>query len=150
MSGDGSQHVELCTLMDQALETCIKLQGYTAENFDVFRGDDDAKIAEVIDYREKLVEALTNIEYKADLIMNDNRTYNSEESIPQDVEERRRSVRAVLRDVLQKDMEIMKIISRRMQIYKVETLRARNKKNISAYMRTSFSTEPGDSVDFKK
>jgi hypothetical protein len=37
-----------------------------------------------------------------------------------------------------------------MQKYKTETLKARNKKNLSAYMRTAFSDEPGDSVDFIK
>jgi hypothetical protein len=47
-------------------------------------------------------------------------------------------------------MEAMKIISSRMQLYKIETLKARNKMNLSAYMKTAFSKEPGDSVDLTK
>lgn len=150
MTNNSSKHDELRALMDQALETCVLLQEYTDENFDVFLSDDDAKIGDVIDNREKLIQALISIEYKTDIILDEVDDYRNGEALPYDVDALRRSVRAVLVDVSLKDMDIMKRISSRMQIYKTQTLRARNQKNLSTYMRTAFSTEPGDGVDFTK
>lgn len=150
MSDYSPKHVELRSLMDQALETCVLLQNYSDENFDVFVSDDDAKITEVINNREKIIEILIGIEYKTDIILDEVDEYGYGQSLPQDVDDIRASVRAVLSDISVKDMEIMKRVSSRMQLYKIETLKARNKRNLSAYMRTAFSDEPGDSVDFMK
>lgn len=150
MSDNSSKHAELLTLMDQALEICGLLQNYTEENFDVFLSDDDVKITEVINTREKMIERLIGIEYSTDVILDEVDEYYNGQSLPQDVDEIRESIRTVLSDVSVRDMEIMKLVSSRMQMYKIETLKARNKRNISAYMRTAFSDEPGDSVDFTK
>lgn len=150
MSDYSLKHAELRALMDQALETCVLLHNYSDENFDVFISDDDAKITEVINNREKIIEILIGIEYKTDIILDEVDEYGYGQSLPQDVDEIRASVRAVLSDISVKDMEIMKRVSGRMQMYKIETLKARNKRNLSAYMRTAFSDEPGDSVDFMK
>ena len=73
--------------------------------------------------------------------------YGSGESLPPDVDEIRGSIRTVLGDISAKDMEIMKIISGRMQLY--ETLKARNKKNISAYMRTAIISSPARALIFQ-
>jgi hypothetical protein len=150
MSGNSSKQIELRALMEQALATCVELQKYSDDHFEVFLSGDDAKITEVIDNREKMIETLIGIEYKTDIILDDVEEYDYGEALPPDVDELREAVRTVLCDVSAKDMEIMKIISGRMQMYKIETLKARNKKNLSAYMRTTFSDEPGDSVDFVK
>lgn len=150
MNGTHTKHCELRALMTQALETCIQLQAYTNDNFNIFLSDDDVKITEVIGTREKIVETLIGIEYKIDIILDEVDAYGYGSSLPQDVDEIRQSVRAVLSDVSARDMEIMKSISSRMQMYKIETLKARNKKSLSAYMRTTFSNEAGDSVDYSK
>lgn len=140
---------ELRSLMDRALQTCVALKNYTNENFDSFFSDDDEKINEIIINREKLIEALIDIENKADTILNDVKEYDSGRSLPPDIDDIRRSVRTILNEISVRDMEIMKLIAGKMQKYKTETLKARNKKSLSAYMRTAFSDEPGDSVDFK-
>lgn len=150
MSGDRSTHSELRTLMAQALEICAALLTYSNENFDVFLSEDDEKITDVINSREKMIETLIGIEYRTDIILDEVEEYGYGQSLPDDVDVLRQSVRAILSDISAKDMEIMKIIGGRMQMYKNETLKARNKKNLSAYMRTAFSNEPGDSVDFIK
>ncbi|NLA86363.1 MAG: hypothetical protein GX847_03580 [Clostridiales bacterium] len=150
MSGGGVKHSELRTLMELALQTCIALQNYSDENFNVLLKEDDEKIAEVIDNREKIIEALIDIEYKIDIILDEVEEYDYGNSLPPDVDELRRSARSVLNEISERDMEVMKHIGSKMQKYKNETLKARNKKNLTAYMRTAFSDEPGDSVDFKK
>ena len=150
MSSNIAKHAELRELMDQALETCVFLQNYSDDNFNVFLSDNDAKITEVINSREKLIDKLIGIEYKTDIILEEVDDYAYGQSLPLDIDEIRESIHTVLSNVSAKDMEIMKIISSRMQMYKIETLKARNKRNLSAYMRTTFSNEPGDSVDFMK
>lgn len=151
MSDNTTQrHSELRDLMEQALSTCIALQNYSDENFNVFLSEDDAEIAEVINNREKMIETLISIEYRTDMILDEVDDYEYGEALPADVDDIRQSVRRILNEISGKDMEIMKLISGRMQMYKIETLKARNKKNLSAYMRSTFSDEPGDSIDFSK
>ncbi len=150
MNNLSSKHAELRTLMDQALDVCMILQNYTEENFDAFLSDDDARITEIISTREKMIETLIGIEYKADTIFEEEDEYCYGEALPNDIDEIRQSVRTVLGDISAKDMEIMTIISSKMQLYKIETLKARNKKSLSAYIKTTFSIEPGDSIDFSK
>jgi hypothetical protein len=150
MNGGSSKHNELHTLMDQALQISVALQKYSDESFGTFLSEDDEKIAEVISNREKMIETLVGIEYKTDIILDESEEYDYGKALPPDIEKIRRSVRAVLNDVSVKDMEIMKLIGSKMQKYKTETLKARNKKSLSAYMKTAFSDEPGDSIDLKK
>jgi hypothetical protein len=141
---------ELRTLMEEALKSCIMLQKYSEKNFGAFLGDDDDRIVEIINNRERFIESLVNLEYKIDIILDEVDEYGSGESLPPDVDEIRRSIRTVLSEISDKDMEIMTLISGKMQMYKVETLKARNKKSLSAYMRPAQIGEPGDSVDFSK
>ncbi len=150
MSGSSVRHSELRTLMDLALQTCIALKNYSDENFNTLLKEDDEKLTEVINNREEIIEALIDLEYKIDIILDEVEEYDYGNSLPPDVDELRMSARSVLNDISEKDMEVMKHIGSKMQMYKNETLKARNKKNLTAYMRTAFSDEPGDSVDFKK
>jgi hypothetical protein len=133
--------------MEEALKACIMLQNYSDENFEVFLEGDDDQIVEIINNRERFIESLVNLEYKIDIILDEVDDYGSGETLPTDVDEIRRSIRSVLSEISVKDMEIMKLISGKMQMYKIETLKARNKKSLSAYMRSSQIEEPGDSID---
>lgn len=133
---------ELLLLMNEALETCVLLQRYSDENYDAFQRDDDEKIFEVISNREKIIESLAGIECKIDALLDEAAEYEHE--APSKVEELRLSIRAILNDIAVRDIEIMKTISGRMQVYKIEILKARNKKNLSAYMRTSVLNAHGD------
>lgn len=150
MSGTSPMGSELRALMDQALQICVALQNYSNESFDSLLSGNDEKINEVISNREKMIEALIGIEYRTDNIRNEAKEYDLGDSLPADIDDIRRSVRKILDEVSARDMEIMKLIAGKMQKYKIETLKARNKKSLSAYMRTAFSDETGDSIDFKK
>jgi hypothetical protein len=145
-----TRHDRLQSLMAEALETCQLLQVFSDDNFQVFFSDDDDKILDVIARREEIIEKLLGIENNVDLLLEEAGEYKNGRALPEDIEEIRRSVRQVLNDVSARDIEIMKIISSKMHVYKTETLKARNKKNISAYMKASFGSQPGDSVDFTK
>ena len=97
-----------------------------------------------------MIEALIDIEYRTDAILNEVKEYDSGKTLPPDIDDIRKSIRSILSEITKRDIEIMKLVAGKMQKYKTETLKARNKKNLSAYMRTAFSDEPGDSVDFIK
>jgi len=150
MSSDMKKHSQLLALMSEALGTCILLRDFTAESYESFQDDDDNDILETVNKREQIVETLISLECQIDVILDEVEEYANGQSLPDDVEEIRQSVRTVLSEVSGKDIEFMNLISRRMQKYKNETLKARNKKNLSAYMKNSFLKQPGDSVDYSK
>lgn len=143
---------ELLLLMNQALETCVQLRKYSDENYNVFQHDDDEKIFEVINNREKIIESLFEIEYKIDALLDEGAESAHASSISDKVHELRLSIREILNDVAARDMEIMQAISGKMQLYKNEILKARNKKNLAAYMRNSAieAYGDGDNVDVLK
>lgn len=138
---------QLLSLMNEAFETCVRLQNYSDENYEVFQSDDDEKIFEVISNREKIIESLVVTEYKIDALLDDSEKYEYGASLLTEVDKIRLSIRTVLDNITVNDMEIMKVISGRMHVYKIETLKARNIKNLSAYMGTSEANERGDSID---
>lgn len=150
MNAEPSRRDELYALMTEALNTCLQLQSYTSDNFQAFIGDDDQKILEVIAKREDIIEKLIGIEYKVDLILEDVDDYENGRVLPADIDEIRRSVRQILGSISTKDYKVMEIVSSKMQAYKTETLKVRNKKNISAYMKTAYINQPGDTIDFSK
>lgn len=150
MSDKAQLHRYLLLLMEQALDVCTALRDYSNENFEVFCSDNDELIIEVINKREKMIETLITIENKTDQIFEVMEEFDNGASLSEDIEAVRQKVKNILSDVSTKDIEIMKNISSRMQLYKNETLKARNKKKLSAYMKTTFVDELGESINFSK
>jgi hypothetical protein len=150
MNSDMKKNTQLLALMSEALGTCILLRDFTIESYEMFQNDDSNDILEIVNKREQIVEKLINLEYQIDIILDEVEEYAYGQALPEDVEEMRQSVRAILSEISKKDIEIMNLISRRMQKYKNETLKARNKKNLSAYMKNTFMQQPGESVDYSK
>jgi hypothetical protein len=145
----GDRLSDFRSLMQEALHLCILLQNYTDENFHVLMSDDDEKIIEIIDKRAEFIDSLADIDSRIDALLDDPEEDSRGESLPPDAEDIRRSVRAVLSDISAKDMELMMIISGRMQTYRNETLKARSKQSLSAYIRSAeFARVSGDSIDF--
>ncbi len=150
MTAEADKHVKLRTLMAAALETCLQLKAFNEDSYQVFLGDDDEKILNAVDRREEIIQRLIGIESKIDLILDEAAEYDGGRRLPEDVDQLRQSVRRVLDDIGAGDMEIMKLVSSRMQAYKTETLKARNRKNISAYIRTPYAEQSGESVNLVK
>jgi len=141
----------LSALMEEALKTCNQLYGYTAANFSVFSGSDEKKILEVIDNRRKIVETLLELEKEIDGLLPEKKdAVFAHEGLPAGVEDFRKSARSVLDKVSNLDLKAMNLLSQKMQRYKEETLKLRNKKNISAYIRTSAMNCRGSRYDCKK
>ncbi len=108
-------------------------------NFQVFLSEDDAKIAEIINNREKMIETLVGIEYRTDLILDEVDEYESGEALPPDVDELRQSVRTILSDISVKDMEIMKLISGRIaDVQDRNTQSEKQKKPVGLYENDFF------------
>ena len=147
MSADDDRLSEQTSLLTEAFRLCILLQNYTEENFDVFTSDNDENIIEVIDKREELIGALADIDCKLDGDLSGASEYARGKSLPPDLEKLRCSISAVLNAISVRDMQIIKIISGRMQTYRNETLKARSKQNLSAYMRSAGYTEMSGNID---
>lgn len=149
--GDHEQiHSELLSLMEEAKSVCIMLQNYSEEKLNAFSDEDDLKIVDAIKKRELIINKLIDLEYRIDLILDENEEYAYGNSLPPEIEEIRQSIRKVLNVITDIDLKAMQLVSSKMQKYKDETLKARNKKNLSAYIKNSFGVSPPSNYDYKK
>lgn len=150
MRGRLQIHTQLLSLMREALNTCMLLQRFSKENISVFSGEDDEKIVKVIKERESIINILINLEYKIDLILDDVDEYACGNDLPAEIDEIRQTIRPVLSTVIELDLRAMQLLSGKMQKYKDETLKVRNKKHLSAYIKANWETHPYSSYDYKK
>lgn len=150
MSVCTDRHSTLRRLLRDAFDTCVLLKNYTDEHFSCLCEEDDEEIIEVIENREIIIEKLMDIEHQIDVLLDEAGTADSGLSLPNDIEELQLTIRKMLSEISARDLEFMTIISSKMQEYRNETLKARNKKSLTAYMNAAFVDEPGDSIDFSK
>lgn len=150
MCAPEQMHAELLSLMDEARRVCLTLHRFTEENQNVFSGEDEQRFLSVIKDREAIIDELTNLEYRIDLIREETGKHVPGGTAPHEVEEARQSIRKILDSVMAMDMKAMQEIGFKMQKYKDETLKARNKKHLSAYIKTNYLTPSGSSYDYKK
>jgi len=143
-------HAQLLSLMEEALEVCIALQNFSKQKFPFSSDDDDHIIIEAIEDRESIINVLINLEYRIDLILDEVDEYDSGDALPVEVEKVRQTILTVLSSVSAMDTKAMTLVSSKMQSYRDETLTARNKKHISAYITTGLETPASSSYDFKK
>ncbi len=131
----------LGSLLDDAYKTCIELRDFTKNNFYVFEGDDDDKIVEFVQERQKYLDTLAKTEYEFDRILEDAEKLESVKDLPSEMEDIRRSIRSVLDEIEAFDFEAIKRVSGKMQEYKVQTMKARNQKHLSSYFMSDDSTQ---------
>lgn len=143
-------HAQLLSLMEEALRVCMVLQSFTEKKTDIFSGDDDKKIFKVIEDRELIINSLINLEYKIDLILDEVDEYAYGCALPPDIDGVRLAVRKVLGTVIDMDLKAMRLLGSKIQNYKDQTLKARNRKHISAYIKTGLGVSPYSSYDIKK
>ena len=144
-----SSNSRLHSLLENAYNTCVELRDYTKDNFYVFEGDDDEKILEFIQEREKYLNVLTKIEYDIDLLFEEEEDYNFGGNLPAEIEDIRLSIRTVLDGIESFDIEAIKHVSSKMQKYKIETMKVRNKKHLSSYFKSD-TLEQENNIDFTK
>jgi hypothetical protein len=110
----------------------------------VFAGGDEDRITEAIRCREPLVNALIDMENRRDMLI------GGAASLPPEAEKLRGEVRTVLDEVAAMDSMAMDLLREKMQGYRDETLKLRNRKNLSAYMRAGVVKRSGTHCDWKK
>ena len=152
MAAEGKKDArQLPELMKDALKTCNQLYSYTSANFSVFSGSDDKKIMEVIEGRRKIDDTLREYEKEIDALLPENKSpLHAQEELPSEVRDFRRAARSILDKVSNLDVKSMNLLSQKMQKYKDETLKIRNKKNLSAYIKASAMNCRSSHYDCKK
>lgn len=150
MYNNQQKHVQLRSLMEEMLSACVVLEQFTNENCDVFLSDDDKKIMEVIQKREEIVNTLIDLECRIDLVLHEDNECAYGKNPPLETDEIKKTIRSVLSAVSDMDMEAMKTLGSKMQKYRNETIKARNRKHLSAYIRSSAAEQLGNSYDYKK
>ena len=139
MREPGQDHSRLLGLMEETLRICSDLEQFTRENFSLLQGEDDKSIIRMIREREVYISALIQMEYRIDLLFDEVDAYEYGDCLPPEADRLRQSVRTTLHTVSELDLEVMKLISSRLQEYRDATIKARNRKHLSAYIRTGAS-----------
>ena len=138
----------LAALMREALNTGLELQRFSEENFPVFLEDNEKKIVETLEQREILIHRLVDLEKEIRLI-SDGFNLTDEERMPEFFENRRR-LRLILDSVMAMDEKAKKLLEEKMRYYKTRTVSARNKKNISAYIKSGAPDMTDNNVEYLK
>lgn len=137
---------QLNLLMQQAVHTCNQLYDYTLANRQVFSGDNEQQLMEVIAGRKPLVDALIELEGSIDALLEQDGACLAEDAgtLPcGGVDGFRRAVRDILGRVAELDAQAASLLNEKMRKYKEETLQIRKKKNLSSYMRAGAANQPG-------
>jgi hypothetical protein len=135
MSEYQETYSRLMSLLQETLEASEKLKAFTRQNQDVLSGSDEKKIIEVLRHREKMLGDLINLEYGIE------RTLDAlglaVDSLPPDAEKLRSAIRATLDAVTETDVVSINCIRSHLQEYRDLTIRLRNKKHVSAYLKSA-------------
>lgn len=150
MRNPGQDHSRLLGLMEETLLICSELEQFTRESFPLLQDEDDQKLIWVIQEREKYINALIQLEYKIDLLFDEVDAYEYGDCLPPEADRLRRSCRTVLHSISELDMKAMKLVSTRLQSYRDETIKARNRKHLSAYIKTGASAHRRSGCDYTK
>lgn len=143
-------HSRLLGLMAETFRICTELEQFTRENFLLLQDEDDRKIIWMIQEREKYINALLQLEYKIDLLFDEVDAYEYGDCLPPEADRLQQSSRAVLHSISELDMQAMKLVSTRLQEYRDKTVKARNRKHLSAYIKTGAPAHRYSSCDFTK
>ncbi|MPL97405.1 hypothetical protein SDC9_43596 [bioreactor metagenome] len=150
MNSNERSQAQLLSYMNEVLNVCVMLKEYTQYNQNIFIGNDDKEILKVINKRESYIDKLVSLEYKIDTIFEEVDEYEYGDVLPHDSELIFSNIRNILKTVMDLDMKAMENIGFKMQKYKDETLKARNKKHLSAYVKTNLVSHSVSNYDFKK
>jgi hypothetical protein len=145
-----SAESRLLSLIGEALNTSLELRHFSEENFCIFSGDDEKKIDESLRERERLINILTGLEKEINLIIGSFNVDPWDKEFLSQFHEARRAIRSTLDAVSALDMEAVKLLNDKMQDYRDKTVRARNKKHISAYIKSGAVNMTDNKFDYLK
>jgi len=141
---------QLLSYMNEVLNVCVMLKEYTEHNQNIFSGNDDNAILKIIKNRELYIDKLVSLEYKIDMIFEEVDEYEYGNALPHDSELVFNRIRNLLKNIMDMDMKAMASVGLKMQKYKDETLKARNKKHLSAYIKNTCVIHSIRNYDFRK
>ena len=137
------------TLLENAYAICLALRDYSKENLHVLENGDDDAIQYSIQEREKYISALSEIESEIDAIIDDGSDRALGAMLEPEDEKLRRSIRTLLDEVETLDIGAMTLVSKKMHEYRMETMKARNRKHLSSYFQEEIAESNGG-FDFMK
>lgn len=130
-------NTKLLSLMKEALSVCTMLYDYSFEKMNHLDLLSDEEVLQTIQEREPFLNQLINLEYQIYDILDASDIELNNIKLPDDVENVRQTVRQVLNEIDKIDDQAINCLSDKIQIYKNDALKARNKKNLSAYIQSS-------------
>jgi len=128
----------LLDLLQEAYRVCRELYDLTLNRLGVLNGDSDEAIIAFIDSREVLINKLVALEYRVYMIFDNYDAYENGRLLPGEIEAERLKTRRLVNAITELDLEVIKLLSVKVQAYKDKTLKIRNRKHISAYLKGKY------------
>ncbi len=135
------------SLLNDMLALCTQFHAFTLRQIGKLEHAEDEVLLAYIDEREELIESMRALEQRIDGVTE---TLSAEEQSDPAVQRMRGEIRAILSKTATIDMDTMRILSDRMAFYRNATIKARRKKQLSAYLETGIPCDNCSSTDFTK
>ncbi len=152
MSNPNQADSALLKLLKEARCQCAELSRITAEKYQALEtgGYDDESIYEMINARETIINRLVSIENAISQLLDANEAYEGGRCLPYEAETERQHIRRLISQITELDLQFIKVLSDKVQGYKDQTLIIRNKKQISAYLKSSIPFAEGSTLDLNE
>ncbi len=137
----------LLSMFKEAHRVCCELYELTLRNISILHEGTDDDIVMFIHNREVIINKLVVIEYNIYLILENIDEYENGRRLPPEIDAEKARVRQLIAAISELDQQAIEAVSGRVQSYKEKTLKTRNSKNISAYLKTSLVTATGSSIN---
>ncbi|HBR08672.1 MAG TPA: hypothetical protein DD735_07240 [Clostridiales bacterium] len=137
MPDNRSSPGELIAALKEMLKAGGALFRFTRDQYGVLTGDDESGIMEALGEREQIIAVLMNLDNKIDSLLEE--AGLRRDALPPDAEALRLDIRSALGAVTEIDIAVITHISGRLQKYKDLTIKARNQRHISAYLKSDIA-----------
>lgn len=135
----------LLSMFKEAHRICCELYELNLRNLNKLSGGTDEDIINFIYDREVIINKLVIIEYNIYSQIEKIDEYNGGHRLPPDIEAERVRTRQLIGSITELDQQAIEAVSSKVQLYKEKTLKTRNNKNISAYLKTSLTVSSSNS-----
>lgn len=136
---------ELLSMFKEAHCICCELYELTLKNISKLPCSTDDDIIQFIYDREAIINKLVVIENNIYLILDNAEEYDGGHRLPPEVEAERVRTRQLIGAITELDQQVIEVVSSKVQLYKEKTLKTRNSKHISAYLKTSLAASGSSS-----
>lgn len=135
------------SLLNDMLALCTQLHTLTLQHVGKLDDAEDEVLLAYIDEREEIIESMRALEQRIDGVTD---TLSTADQSDPAVQRMHADIHALLSKTATIDMDTMRILSDRMALYRNATIKARRKKQLSAYLETGIPCDNCSSTDFTK